>query len=153
MIWMWRLTWWPVYKTTRLNVWVPLAQVPARNGICTFSPQVPRQDADPQEIPGIPHPSTPFLEVSMKITSVPSPVLPPKPEPELSYEEARMAAGMAIQKAVGQLKERFPVKSIQERTLKEMERADDTPASEEDAQGDDTAQAATPVSPAVDIVA
>ena len=38
----------------------------------------------------------------MKITSAPiqSPALPRKPQPELSYEEARMAAGMAIQKAV-----------------------------------------------------
>ena len=43
---------------------------------------------------------------------------PPAP---LTYEEATMGAADALQKAVGQLKEKYPPKSMQQRALETME--------------------------------
>ena len=42
---------------------------------------------------------------------------PRSEEPPLSYEEAKMRAGEALQKAVGRLKEKFPPKSLDERAI------------------------------------
>ncbi|MCG8642892.1 MAG: hypothetical protein MI862_24415 [Desulfobacterales bacterium] len=44
--------------------------------------------------------------------------------PPLSYEEAKMAAGQAIRKVVGQLKTKFPPKTLQERAVEMLDEAE-----------------------------
>ena len=69
----------------------------------------------------------------MKLTSALPPTQPPrKPAPPVDEETARMEVGQAIQKAVGQLKAKFPVKSVQERTLENMSKEDKNASGETD---------------------
>ena len=52
--------------------------------------------------------------------------------PRMTYEQAKMKADMAKQKAAGQLKEKFPPKSIMERTVESMEAAEKEKKAEEE---------------------
>lgn len=64
-------------------------------------------------------------------------------ERPVSYEEAMMKAAMAKQKAVGQIKKKFPPKSVMERTVESMEEAEkekkaakENPGAEDHTAGD-----------------
>ena len=59
-----------------------------------------------------------FSTLSQNSVSKTDSMTPPAP---LTYEEATMGAADALQKAVGQLKEKYPPKSMQQRALETME--------------------------------